>query len=266
MEALLDRQPPTAWESFLTSPKSFVARYLYGISCQEALQGIHELENAVEVVCISDTHSAHHALPGLHSGDVLIHAGDLTNSGTVEELHDALTWLESHPHPHKIFVAGNHNRGLADPDIRSFVLSAHPSLTYLENNCTTLNVRGRRLVVYGSPQTPRHGSFSFQYPRATPSEAEASQVWSNIPETTDILAIWRIRPKLHVFGHIHGARGVEHLQWTEAQRLCERICSGLGGWLDLLRLLICICRVVTKDPSLVDAGRRSGCKAFFRGG
>ncbi|KAF1981521.1 hypothetical protein K402DRAFT_295003, partial [Aulographum hederae CBS 113979] len=42
-------------------------------------------------VCISDTHNQQVALP---KGDVLIHAGDLTNQGSYSELQKAVSWLQ----------------------------------------------------------------------------------------------------------------------------------------------------------------------------
>jgi predicted phosphodiesterase len=59
-------------------------------------------------VCISDTHNSS---PGgafkLPKGDVLIHAGDLTNQGSISELKKTLQWLEEADFEAKIIVAGN---------------------------------------------------------------------------------------------------------------------------------------------------------------
>ncbi len=58
-------------------------------------------------VYISDTHNS---FPGggfkLPPGDVLIHAGDLTNQGTFEELQKAVKWIEEADFEVKIVVAG----------------------------------------------------------------------------------------------------------------------------------------------------------------
>ena len=43
------------------------------------------------IVCISDTHNQ---TPKLPAGDVLIHAGDLTNQGSYSELKRTMQWLE----------------------------------------------------------------------------------------------------------------------------------------------------------------------------
>jgi predicted phosphodiesterase len=58
-------------------------------------------------VCVSDTHNA---IPGgafqLPKGDVLIHAGDMTNQGTYMELKKALKWIEEADFEAKIVIAG----------------------------------------------------------------------------------------------------------------------------------------------------------------
>ena len=65
----------------------------------------------LRIVCVSDTHG--HA-PGegytLPKGDVLIHAGDLTNQGSYSELEKAAGWLEKAAKDFKavIVVAGQH--------------------------------------------------------------------------------------------------------------------------------------------------------------
>jgi predicted phosphodiesterase len=56
------------------------------------------------IVCISDTHNN---TPKLPPGDVLIHAGDLTNQGSYDELERSVGWLEKAPFEVKIVVAGS---------------------------------------------------------------------------------------------------------------------------------------------------------------
>ena len=41
-------------------------------------------------------------------GDVLIHAGDFTRCGHLQEVKEFNTWLGTLPHKHKIVIAGNH--------------------------------------------------------------------------------------------------------------------------------------------------------------
>ncbi len=58
-------------------------------------------------VCISDTHNAN---PGgsfkLPKGDVLIHAGDMSNQGSYSELKKTVQWLEEADFEAKIVIAG----------------------------------------------------------------------------------------------------------------------------------------------------------------
>jgi len=55
------------------------------------------------IICISDTHNQ---TPKLPPGDVLIHAGDLTNQGSYSELRKTISWIESADFEAKIVVAG----------------------------------------------------------------------------------------------------------------------------------------------------------------
>lgn len=55
------------------------------------------------IVCISDTHNCTVKLP---KGDVLIHAGDLTNQGSYSELSKTIAWLEKADFEAKIVIAG----------------------------------------------------------------------------------------------------------------------------------------------------------------
>ena len=270
LDSILDRRPPTTWERFTSSAILFIVRWVYRLSTSEnpgdAATLLATGSNNIRVVCISDTHNTHHTQPPLPEGDILIHAGDLTQSGTVEELDDALAWLAAQPHPHKFMIAGNHDAAFTAPGIRERIPLG---LTYLEDSSAELTVRGRTLRVYGSPPTPKQGSWPFQYPRVRPlfvsnssSPApgeQADEIWSRIPPATDILithgppfghldinnfgcyallrALWRVRPRLHVFGHIHGGRGVERVRWDPAQMVYEDICAGRAGWGGLVRLL-----------------------------
>lgn len=55
------------------------------------------------IVCISDTHNQ---TPKLPPGDVLIHAGDLSNQGSITELRKTVDWLEKADYEAKIVIAG----------------------------------------------------------------------------------------------------------------------------------------------------------------
>lgn len=61
------------------------------------------------IVCVSDTHNASptHGAFKLPKGDVLIHAGDMTNQGTYAELRKTMEWVQAADFEAKIVVAGN---------------------------------------------------------------------------------------------------------------------------------------------------------------
>jgi 3',5'-cyclic AMP phosphodiesterase CpdA len=50
-------------------------------------------------VCVSDTHSRAFDVP---DGDVLLHSGDLTNTGTAAEFQKTMSWLYGLPHKIKM--------------------------------------------------------------------------------------------------------------------------------------------------------------------
>jgi predicted phosphodiesterase len=58
-------------------------------------------------VCISDTHNASpNGAFKLPKGDVLIHAGDMTNQGSYSELQKTIKWIEEADFEAKIVIAG----------------------------------------------------------------------------------------------------------------------------------------------------------------
>jgi predicted phosphodiesterase len=62
-------------------------------------------------VCVSDTHNATPNGPfKLPKGDVLIHAGDMTNQGTFSELKKTIKWIEEADFEAKIVIAGECER------------------------------------------------------------------------------------------------------------------------------------------------------------
>jgi hypothetical protein len=130
----------------------------------------------VSVVCISDPHNTDRA----PHGDILVHSGDSTSSGTLGELQRALTWLRAQPHEHKIIIGGNH--GLRwDPKVWPRDMGEYSScesldwsgLTYLNGESITIEVSGRKLKVYGSPWTPQQGN--------RPSNTLANSTFGIIP-------------------------------------------------------------------------------------
>jgi Icc-related predicted phosphoesterase len=191
----------------------------------------------LRLVLISDTHQFHREID-MPDGDILIHAGDFTMfSESLEEVADFNSWLGELPHRHKIVVPGNHESFLEDD----------PSMCSLLSNATVLINEGieiEGLRIWGSPVTPLYGvAFGLR------SAKDRRKLYAQIPEDIDVLishgppfgildtapisgqhegclelldAVRRVRPKLHVFGHIHTAYGVlrtEHTTFVNASRL-----------------------------------------------
>lgn len=181
-----------------------------------------ESSTTVRVVLLSDTHELHREAE-VPPGDVLIHAGDFTMfSKNMSAIRDFNEWLGELPHRHKVVVPGNHE----------FFLESDPSKRSVLNNATVLINEGITIVglkIWGSPVTPSYGgAFGLS------SREERKQIYAQIPEDTDILvthvpplgildsahgassgagcselldAVMRVGPRLHVFGHVHGAYG-----------------------------------------------------------
>lgn len=109
-------------------------------------------------------------------------------------------------------------------------------IIYLENEEVAISCpNGRQLRVYGSPYSAPRGKWTFQYPRN-------QDVWAgSVPDGMDILithgpplahllrTLWRVRPKLHVFGHIHEGAGTDWVVFNGLQATYERTIAAGGG-------------------------------------
>lgn len=176
----------------------------------------------MRIVCLSDTHGRHRRVD-VPDGDVLVFAGDLTAHGKLAEVREFDDWLGGLPHRHKVVIAGNHDFAFQEqPAAARHLLT---NAVYLEDEATT--VAGLR--VWGSPWQPWFGGWAFNLARGP----EIAAKWALIPPDTDILIthgppdgrldvnsggmtcgcrdlldrVLEVRPRLHVFGHIHESRG-----------------------------------------------------------
>lgn len=237
---------------------------------------LESVSSPIRVVCISDTHNHRPEIP---PGDILIHAGDLTDNGSFEEIQAGLDWLAVQPHSYKIFVAGNHDVLLDERFLDRFPERRYGSsktvhdlvwpgnVIHLIDSSITLEIArsavdladrpakhipavlkqkhhpSRQLKIYGSPYTPQYVLSAFQYPRTDtmfwerkiPSDADIVvthgpprlhlDAYSGIPRGCALLgeAIASVRPRLHVFGHIHAGYGREEVVFDSARKKYEAI-------------------------------------------
>jgi Icc-related predicted phosphoesterase len=177
------------------------------------------------IVAISDTHGFYHDI-NIPDGDILVHAGDITGQGTFECLEDFNEWLGAQPHKHKIVIAGNHDWCFEwDNALCRSILS---NGLYLQDESVIIE----GIKFYGSPWQPVFFDWAFNLNRGK----DLAEKWAMIPGDTEILvthgpaygildevsdetrllnvgcqdlfdAILRVKPKVHIFGHIHEGYG-----------------------------------------------------------
>nr|POE83375.1 putative rhamnogalacturonate lyase c [Quercus suber] len=139
LNAILHRKRSSWWQRLQQAPCSVLAQTLYAARQRIAASTLSSTAGlGITVVCISDTHNM---TPELPPGDLLIHAGDLTQGGTAAELQTQLDWLDAQPHRHKVVIAGNHDIVLDEEKSTELGVSHHRrqslrwgSIVYLERS------------------------------------------------------------------------------------------------------------------------------------
>lgn len=124
----------------------------------------------MRLIFISDTHCQLHTLD-VPDGDILVHAGDFSNFGTLEELIDFNSALETLPHRHKLIIAGNHDLIFENEPV--IARNALTNAIYLQDS--EVVIEGLR--IYGSPWIPP--SLSRAFCLANPQERR--KWWDKIP-------------------------------------------------------------------------------------
>lgn len=181
------------------------------------------------VDCIADLHGDYEWMKG---GEFLIVAGDLTRCDQKYEYEEFFRWFRRQPYKHKIMIAGNHDGLLEAREIYERSLCPHDH--YLEDETIILS---NGLKIFGSPWTPPFFDWHFMKDD-TPNGLGA--IYKTIPDGCDIIithgpphgildktidgenagskelakAVKRIKPRLHVFGHIHEGYGVDERDGT----------------------------------------------------
>jgi Icc-related predicted phosphoesterase len=155
----------------------------------------------MRIVCISDTHSLEkdivHPIP---EGDVLIHAGDISNKGGEKDVTNFIHWFQNiNGFDTKIFISGNHDHCFEQVNkphhkrdydwLRNLMAPenlAQSNVYYLEDNFMTIEDPefSRPIKFYGSPWQPWFYDWAFNLPRLGD---EIEQKWKMIPDDTDVL-------------------------------------------------------------------------------
>lgn len=186
----------------------------------------------MQLTIISDTHGKHSFLK-LGRGDVLIHCGDFSSYGDLDEVADFAEFIGKQNFKHKIVIAGNHDWSFED-DRREQAegLLLEQGIIYL--NGSGIELEGMHF--WGSPIQPEFCHWAFNLPRG----AALAEHWLTIPTNTDVLithtppygildtcydgrnvgcedlleAVKQIQPKVHAFGHIHESHGTQKIDNT----------------------------------------------------
>ena len=174
----------------------------------------------MKILHLSDTHGKHHLLKNLPKANIIVHSGDVSEDGTESEVLDFLNWFCGLDYQFKIFVAGNHDFCLESGQIEGLSENCH----YLSNSGAEID----GIEFWGVP-----------YFLSNELNGDTEQLMSKIPKETNILITHRppygildfddgnnfgcvdllqtvpkIRPKYHLFGHIHAGYGIEKSQHT----------------------------------------------------
>ena len=165
------------------------------------------------ILHLSDTHGLHRQMEHLPMADVVVHSGDFCEEGTIEEVEDFVEWFAALPHKYKLFIAGNHDVCLHGAMIEGLPNGMH----YLCNS--GIEIDGARF--YGVPMfvadevsgaydatiekipTGTDVLITHQPPYGILDNAEGVCYGS----TSLLSRVLRIKPRLHLFGHVHKANG-----------------------------------------------------------
>ncbi|TVY41460.1 putative rhamnogalacturonate lyase C, partial [Lachnellula occidentalis] len=132
-----------------------------------------------------------------------------------------------------------HNQEPQDPAKCIQLLQQSPPIIWLKHEAAIINLSSptgpqTTFKIFGSPYSPAKNLWAFGY-----STEEADNLWDRIPLDSDIVithtppkyhcderrdrraagcdglrnALWRVRPRLAVCGHVHDGRGSEIVRW-----------------------------------------------------
>ncbi len=177
----------------------------------------------LRLVILSDTHG--HRDFEVPPGDVLIHAGDGCRAGELDDAREWAAFMAAQPHSRKLAIAGNHDRCF-ETGTEAAALMRAAGVEFMGDSGVDLE----GLPVWGSPWQPWFFDWAFNLQRGP----ELAEKWALIPSNTDLLITHgpaqgvldctsdgqavgcealrdalrsRLRPRVHIFGHIHEGYG-----------------------------------------------------------
>ncbi|GKT48972.1 putative rhamnogalacturonate lyase C [Colletotrichum spaethianum] len=236
----------------------------YGTSQGPRRQRRQPVLRRTRFVCVSDTHNTAVKLP---KGDVLIHAGDLTNQGSYSEVRGRNHDLTLDPDFYAQHGSHLHSQAPQSPQDCIALFANSPTITYLNHESATVRLSSSSgphtsFSVFGSPYSPRNGLWAFGYDApqhgSVGATADLPTLWDDIPLDADVVvthtpphthcdesrarraagcealrrALWRVRPRLAVCGHVHEGRGVERVRWDLECTNTAFKEEGVEGWDD----------------------------------
>ena len=179
----------------------------------------------MKLALFSDCHAAQAELI-IPAADILLFAGDMAHCRTARDVKRFNDFLGSLPHAYKVVIGGNHDHELAvDPLKAKTMLS---NAVYLQDEAVEVD----GITIYGSPWQPTFNSYACDA-FALPRGQALKEKWAMIPPGVDILlthtppmgildqdgpvghgcsdlaaAVAALKPRYHIFGHIHSQHGM----------------------------------------------------------
>jgi predicted phosphohydrolase len=198
------------------------------------------MNDIVKITVFSDGHNKYKQITDdLIDGDLILFAGDSCSMGYQHEVREFCKWYSKIPnYDHKVFISGNHDWLFMDePEKAKEIIGFYGNIVYLEDDLYCMgdpwDNYNDMVKIWGSPWQPRFLNWAFNLDRGS---KELKEKWDEIPPDTDILIthgppqdildmsgppfnerglgcnllrdrILEVKPKIHVFGHVHGGYG-----------------------------------------------------------
>lgn len=166
----------------------------------------------MKIVCISDTHCKLREI-NLPEGDLLLHAGDLTFRGTVQEISSELKELGRIAKNFKMtcLIPGNHDWLAEKQPVLFKQMCEDVGVVYLHDSSVMFEDK----LIYGSGWTPEFCNWALNLPRGQ----ALKEKWDLIPDNTDILVThggpMGILDEVGKFNHRLGEIQTEHVGCTD---------------------------------------------------